>query len=191
MSLTMTRNGRMPTALLSRSMRRPMLNEKDLRRTGFRSGVSIDLADGQSWVFPMPAERPELVDGGLAADPEFLDLLDAIREAEDRAEMLRAELALAIHLLDRNYDLGPRQLQRLFEFDREGPTQSEAQHAFHELAVQAFRGVRPAGGEHPVEWPWAGLLARLTSRFARERNRVSLPGARLDPPAAQTGVINR
>ena len=129
--------------------------------------MSIELADGQSWVFPVATDESEPAGNPLTRDPEVLDLLDAIREAEDRAEMLRAELALAIHLLDRNYLLDARELLSLLDFDPVGPSQTAAQRAFHELAQRAFRLVHATRRERPAAWPRGGVLARLISRLTR------------------------
>lgn len=152
-----------------------MLSESDLRRAGFTFGMSIPLADGQRWMFPILAEGSRLASSDDSAHAE---LLDAVRESENLGEQLLAELALCIDLLERNYHLSAQQLRSLFEFEPNDPAQSETQRAFHELAVRALRvqPVRQAGGFETRlsgTWPRAGLLAPLAAKFLGRR----APGA--------------
>src|SRR5688572_24493754 len=66
-----------------------MLDEPTRRRPDFLPGGPIRLADGQDWTFPAPGEAADF-------GPDYAALVAAIDEAEDPAERLRAELALAI-----------------------------------------------------------------------------------------------
>lgn len=104
-----------------------MINEILFRRPHFRPGRSIRLGDGQGWIFPAPP-------GDSTVDPDYTATVMAVPEAEDRSERLRAELALAIALLDRNYDLGPVELQGLLRFPTGSPECVEVQRTFRELA---------------------------------------------------------
>jgi hypothetical protein len=100
-----------------------MIDEKSLRRAEFLDGQPIRLADGTFWTLPMPpaVDTPENIgEGPPVCDvfgPRYSAILDAIREAEDDAEVLRAELTLAIFLLRRNYDLDRIGLRSLLHFD--------------------------------------------------------------------------
>lgn len=58
------------------------------------------MADDQEWTIPDPG-CPEV------RGAEYEALLQALTEAGDEADLLRAELALTIYLLCRNYRLAP------------------------------------------------------------------------------------
>ena len=144
-----------------------MLNETTHRRDGFRSGMLIRLADGQSWHFPVPSD---------VEDQDTLNLLVAIREAEDEAERYRAELALALHLFSRNYDLDPWSFHALFHFTSGGPELAESKQAFRELADASFRHLasldeeKEEKHEPEVTRPfylggWVNVLSRLATRL--------------------------
>lgn len=115
-----------------------MLDERSLRRPNFRTGVEVRLADGQSWTFPAPPESsgdcPAGVDG-LRTDPQYRAIVGAILEAEDRDDRLRAELALAIYLLGRNYRLGAAEYGRLLEYRPGDPALEAMQAAVGEVAA--------------------------------------------------------
>lgn len=119
-----------------------MLNAETLRRPEFRLGTSVLLADGQHWIFPLPAST-DSEEGGPALDRDTAAIVQAIREAEDRNELLRAEFSLAIHLLSRNYRLGAEQYQELLCFESSSPTLASAQNAFHRLAMAYLRRLDP------------------------------------------------
>jgi hypothetical protein len=125
-----------------------MLDEKALRHPDFLEGIPIRLADGQMWTFPAPTACRDGAGAGAtpdaATDSEREALVAAVLEAEDRAERLRAELALAIHLLARNYRLGPADFLALLEFSPGDPALAALQRAFHEMALEHVRGERPA-----------------------------------------------
>ena len=92
-----------------------MLNENSCRRSSFQNGTGIRLADGNIWIIPAANTLNEAV-GPLDMAHETLPcLVDAVWESEDRSELLRAELALMIHLLGRNYQLGPGEYRSLLE----------------------------------------------------------------------------
>jgi hypothetical protein len=88
------------------------------------------------------------------SDDDYPFLLEAIEEAEDQPEHARAELALAIFLLSRNYLLSSLDFERLFDFRGDVSRLAEARAAFHNLAcehiffrlTESERGVR---GDHP------------------------------------------
>src|SRR3954454_218699 len=83
-----------------------MPREYVLRRPGFHPGHAIRMADGQEWTLPGPGCP------GISG-AEYESLLAGLSEAEDEPERLRAELALAIYLLDRNYRLTPEDFTSL------------------------------------------------------------------------------
>jgi len=133
-----------------------MLDETALRRPDFRPGISARMADGQVWYLPAGPDRdPEGAaegpaaaadDGGLGRDYEAT--VAAVLDAEDGAERLRAELALAIVLLAHNYDLGPADYQELLGSESSGAVLASLQRAFHTVAGEHawhFRPRPPAG----------------------------------------------
>jgi hypothetical protein len=149
-----------------------MPDEHSLRRPGFRPGTPIRLADGQEWVFPGPGElsAPE---GGRtagepagAADPAYGGLIDALCEAEDEPDRLRAELALGIFLLGCNYALGPGDYQRLLQAPR-GATVQQAfrdlanDHAWHNLKARPQRRASAAPRRCSLDWLRAVFRRRV------------------------------
>ncbi|RUL84203.1 hypothetical protein [Tautonia sociabilis] len=142
-----------------------------MRRPGFRSGLSVILADGQRWTLPLPAEadREEIP---APVEEHIRAILEMIREAEDRAELLRAELALGIHLLSINYRLGPEQYQELLSFERSSPMRETSQEAFHRAALAYLRRLNAEEGraDHLVigeRYPPEGLLGLVTQFLRR------------------------
>jgi len=85
-----------------------MPGETILRRPTFRDGTRIRMADDQEWSFPDPPPP--------GTDVQFDALVAARREAEDCAAVLQIELAIAILLLSRNYNLKPADYWRIFDF---------------------------------------------------------------------------
>jgi hypothetical protein len=125
-----------------------MLDEKSLRRPDFLPGIPVLLADGQSWSLPPAPDRsdPGTAEGGPAAAAEggapVLDdeaTLTAILDAEDEAERLRAELALAIALLARNYHLTPADYQEILGGDSGSPVIATLQRTLHHVALEHVR----------------------------------------------------
>jgi len=98
-----------------------MHDERALRRPGFRPGIKIRLADGHFWSLPVPTEHVvEMVDDPTAVDspwnePSYQSIIHAILEAQDASELFRAEMALAIHLLNWNYALSPDDFEELLD----------------------------------------------------------------------------
>ena len=120
-----------------------MVDEQARRRATFQEGTRIRLADGQFWSFPGRWSDH--------ADPEYDATFVAIFEAEDVAERLRAELALTILLLSRNYDLTPEQFQELLGFPPDSPSLLEMQRAVHEMVLERARTwTGPVPGSSPT-----------------------------------------
>lgn len=120
-----------------------MSDEARRRRKGFRDGRLIRLADGHSWTFPNPTDEPP--------EPPLVALVRAVFEAEDRPDRLRCELALAINLLARNYDLSSADYRTLLRFPAGSPDLEQAQASFHALAVDHAAHFWPALDRGPVE----------------------------------------
>jgi hypothetical protein len=85
-------------------------SEAGFRRPDFLGGRFVRLADGRGWAFPGPSE---IAAAGQTLGAEVMALLVGIAEAEDEADRLRGELALAIRLLAINYDLSSADYSRL------------------------------------------------------------------------------
>lgn len=92
-----------------------MSRDKELasRRSTFRGGVGIRLADGQFWNLPGPAA----VAPRAEAESHYPDLLLALREADEEADRGLAVLALMIFLLNLNYDLDSAETRELLTFE--------------------------------------------------------------------------
>jgi hypothetical protein len=94
-----------------------MVDELLSRRSSFRPGQRIRLADGQGWTFPLPIQ--EWSDKAHSDREEYYGLIRSIIEAEDDSERRLAELAFAIFLLSQNYRLSPLDYQQLLDFGSE------------------------------------------------------------------------
>jgi len=147
-----------------------MLDEQGARAPEFRVGRHIRLADGQRWMFPSPpAPRGAPRETGASTsdtaltDAEYVSLIDAVESSEDEPDLKRAELALAIFLLSRNYDLNASEFERLFDFGQMTEGSSEAQEHFRELAMDHVRSARGASPDHSI--PARSSLRSLTSRL--------------------------
>jgi hypothetical protein len=113
-----------------------MTHEPSARRPGFREGLKVRLADGELWSLPI-LERD-------ADDPEYVGLLRAMAEAEDREEWLLAGLALTIMLLSRNYDLPAEELSDLLSFPSGDPVLLTLQRDVGALGEELDRRIQGA-----------------------------------------------
>ena len=109
-----------------------MVDELSSRRSRFRPGNPICLANDQEWTFPAPTADSEFAVESAAA--EYLGLIHAVQEAEDPSERRLAELALAIFLIGLNYQLNSSDLAYLFTFQPRSRELADSQHAFESLA---------------------------------------------------------
>jgi hypothetical protein len=146
-----------------------MVDEQALRSPTFEEGTRIRLADGQAWSFP---DHPP-----YREDDEHQLVLTAIGEAEDESERLRAELALAILLLSRNYNLTPADFEAILGYAPDDPALGQMQQAVRELATQQCQALRRLSDAsrrptamQSTHWTLADLLKR--------RNRVESPSPR-------------
>ena len=94
-----------------------MVDELLSRRSSFRPGQKIRLADGQGWTFPLPIR--EWSDKAQSDREEYNGLIRSIIEAEDDSERRLGEFAFAIFLLSQNYRLSPLDFQQLLDFGSE------------------------------------------------------------------------
>jgi hypothetical protein len=109
-----------------------MVDELNTRRSRRLPGTPICLANDQEWIFPAPT-ADSVLPAELAGN-EYLGLIQAVREAEDRSEQRLAELALAIFLIGLNYQLNSMDLVILFTFPPESQELADSQLAFESLA---------------------------------------------------------
>ncbi len=109
-----------------------MLDERALRRSGFREGPRIVLGDGQEWTFPRPwlrlfpvraADGRLTVGSGPGYGAEYHDLVDQFVDCdpEDVTSRLGLQFQMAACLLERNYELGDGDLRRLLAIDLADP----------------------------------------------------------------------
>ncbi|WP_406695927.1 hypothetical protein V5E97_33520 [Singulisphaera sp. Ch08] len=106
------------------------------------------MADGETWTLTVGDQSRQ--------DPELDALLAAAINAEDQSEALRAELALTIYLLNRDYDLSPDQLALLLTFTPDDPALLALQIAVHDLVVERIQGYRGKSGVSATEKPLSG-----------------------------------
>jgi hypothetical protein len=102
-----------------------MVEEKFRRRAGFQSGRCVRMGDRQQWMFP-PPPAPRI-------DPEYDALARIHQQSEDADDERRIELAMAILLLSRNYDLTPDEYVAIFSFETNPSAKSTAQAAISEI----------------------------------------------------------
>jgi len=140
-----------------------MFDERSLRGPWFQDGAWVRLADGNLWSLPLPGTLCANQGQSAGEGQSLTGLVKAVFESEDRAELRRMELALAIHLLGRNYRLGPREYQHLLGFPPSSPLLSAAQEAFHAVALDhaAFLLPRPRGDVAPSPTTIASRVAFL------------------------------
>jgi hypothetical protein len=115
-------------------------SEAGFRRLNFLGGRFVRLADGRGWAFPGPSE---IAAAGQTLGAEVLALLVGIAEAEDEADRLRGELALAIRLLATNYDLSPADYSRLLSSPPGSLEIAEMQMSFRDLARSHAQALEP------------------------------------------------
>lgn len=116
-----------------------MLNEFALRRPDFRGGLPILLADDRPWALPGPRET---VPGGTA-DERTTRLVRWVAEAQSQADQLLGEMALAIHLLALNYNLGPNDYRQLLEVDRTDSRFTRMIDDFHAIYLRHAEALAP------------------------------------------------
>jgi hypothetical protein len=102
-----------------------VLDEKALRRPGFRDDVRVRLADGQEWALPKPRVKMGLMAGGDGGESvrfhvdfgtEYNRQLSEFYEATGLAYYL-ATLKLAAILMRANYAIADDDLYSLLVFD--------------------------------------------------------------------------
>lgn len=149
-----------------------MSDEIRCRRSRFREGSKLRLADHQTWTLPAPADASR---GGPAPfKVEYTGLLRAIVEAEDDSERRLAELAFVVFLLGENYSLSPADYDVLLAFTPETEESSAWQLAVQALVQEHLRcfdysATSSETGEVPIA---PGKFTRLLSWF---RNHLRLP----------------
>jgi hypothetical protein len=143
-----------------------MVNERSVQRTSFVEGTNVVLADGQTWSLP---ERRLDHD-----DHEYDAMLRMVCEAEDEAERLRAELALTIFLLNRNYELSPELYQTLLDFEPGDPALAALQRDVHGLALSQIELLPPQGTSAELDPSGSETLNSLGNLLSRLRAPWSL-----------------
>ena len=146
-----------------------MFNERTCRSLSFQDGTEVRLADGDFWTLPAAAALLKQGETSSSADEGLSGLLGAILEAEDRSEQLRAELALAIHLLGRNYRLGPGEYRAILGFAPDSPLLGASQQTFHAIAMdyatrlcsRSTRSPEPATATALLAGWWTSLTAAV------------------------------
>ena len=116
-------------------------------------GRPIRMADGRSWTIPLPSKELDAVldDAPIGQEATFrrdyFATVEAVLEAEDEGERRRAELALAICLLGRNYKLSPAGFQVILETAPGDPTAMGMADAFRRIGQEHTRSLRLRAGK--------------------------------------------
>jgi hypothetical protein len=119
-----------------------LVDEPARRRTGFRNGTIIRMADGQMWTMPAPLTVLEQENPPFGT--EYTDLIRAIEQAESRRERLLAELSFAIFLLGHNYCLSPADYEQLLGFSPDSPDLFEWQLAVRRVTEAHLQSLADA-----------------------------------------------
>jgi hypothetical protein len=157
-----------------------LADELSCRRPSFRPGKEIQLADGQAWTFPAPPLESEWK--VLPFDGQYVEILQAISESEDRAEQRLGELALAIFLLGHNYRLSPADYERMLGSSESSAAASDWKLAVEQCAQEHLRSYcaafpdslanRPAEPTHrPVSRLVSWLRERMPPRWFSVESR--------------------
>jgi hypothetical protein len=130
-----------------------VLDEKALRRPGFRDDVRVRLADGQEWSLPKPRvklSRRTGQDGSrrlvetAELGPDYAGHLEAYEEACESGEgAALAMFDLAAALLRENYTLTDQQADTLLEFRPDDPENDVLWGAI--LSTARGRAPKPSG----------------------------------------------
>jgi hypothetical protein len=147
-----------------------MVEEEARRRVQFEEGMWVRMGDGQAWMFPHPPAP--------GVDREYDDLVRCRHESEDANEALRAELALAIKLLSRNYNPRPDEYAAIFSFGADRAARWRARAAIAELIddnLDEARLNRQPGppATVPFRAHFRTLRRSLSSCAVRVRSRVA------------------
>jgi hypothetical protein len=139
-----------------------MVDELLSRRSSFRPGNKIRLADGQSWTLPSPIR--EWSDKAHCDRDTYSSLIRSMNEAEDNPNRLLAELSFGIFLLGQNYRLSPADYQQLLDFAPESRESIAWQIAMRQLAseyLHFFSNVPDLPQETDLATIRQGLASRL------------------------------
>jgi hypothetical protein len=139
-----------------------MLHEPSSRRSSFRGGRQIRLADGQTWIFPAPLNAPEWKN--VPFESEYTDIIQAMLHAEDRNEQNLAELAFAIFLLGHNYCLSAGDYEELLGSTVELSDSRGWQYELHQLSeehLRSFLDAQEVSLEKSPVLPTPARFARL------------------------------
>ena len=109
-----------------------MFSEHEKRRSDFRPGVPVTLADGQDWELRRPLIRfiPDDTDVGYQVyvqgiDGDYSALIAAREKAVTDGDLFKAELAMGRAILTANYDLTTAEIGSLLQFGYNDVTDPE------------------------------------------------------------------
>jgi hypothetical protein len=140
-----------------------MLHEPSSRRSSFRGGRQIRLADGQTWILPAPLKASEWKTVPFGS--EYMDIIKAMLQAEDSYEQHLAEMAFAIFLLGHNYCLSAGDYEQLLGSTAEFSDSRVWQHELYQLSQEHLRSFLEARDDSLEKRP----VVPAPARFARLR----------------------
>jgi hypothetical protein len=146
-------------------------DEFSSRQSSFRQGKPIQLADGQTWILPAPPKGAERT-AAESFGTDYEGIIQAILEAEDKSEQCRAELALAILLLGRNYRLSPADYEQLLCSTAQSPDSRDWQLVFHHFAQDHLDAFLDASSTNSKIRPLSGTQGRAYRLLAWLRSRL-------------------
>jgi hypothetical protein len=141
-----------------------MVDEVISRCSSFSAGRRIQLADGQTWSFPLPTK--EWLIESWPDRTRYIDLIDSVMESQESSDRCLAELAFGIFLLGQNYQLSPADYQSLLDFGADSTQSNGLRLALHELAQEHAAFLSEAVGhrlEMRPESAYQGRFSRVLS----------------------------
>ncbi len=131
-----------------------MFSEHEKRRSDFKPGVPVTLADGQDWELCRPLIRfiPDDTDVGYKVviqgmDDGYSALIAAREKAVTDSDLFKAELAMGRAILTANYDLTTTEIGSLLQFGYSATADPEgAQIRADVMAVATGNDPKPLGG---------------------------------------------
>lgn len=135
----------------------PNVDERARRRSDFLGGVPVRMADGQEWILPKPRVRFAPSDDGFAVvlagagdafnavSSAYYAALDRPMDDERNIHIIRAELDLAMALIQRNYDVTPQEMAGVLQFSYDETDEEAYRIREQTMDVALGRGKKPLG----------------------------------------------
>lgn len=157
-----------------------MIDQQTRRQPGFYPGISVRLADGQFWIFPVPTRSTletsaEDIPRDDSHERAYHLILEAIAESENDSDQFLGELALAIQLLGNNYALADDDFRALLSFNQADPGRASLRKDLHSVALSHLRAGHCRVTDRSTISKWTWRVPHWKSQ--RDQARMSDPAA--------------